>query len=355
MKAGRLQAPCFLQDCAGIQMVEVFIAAPLFAVAAILTGLVRDMAVRSQLLALPSSRGLHAMPTPVGGGIAIVLTYLFALAYVAITSEVPISNIVMLAAGLPVAVAGLLDDRSHVSAVHRLCIQSVCAVVAVWLATAVPPLRVGSVTFDGILFLWVILPVSLVWLANLYNFMDGIDGLAGGEAAFVSVAASAILFSAGDSALGLLCLGLFAGAAGFLVWNWPPARIFMGDVGSGFLGLTFGVIALLSHVHGSMSLWSWVLLLSCFIVDASATLLRRVVTGQPFHEAHRQHAFQHAAQRCGSHMKVTVAVLSINIFWLLPLAWLASLHPEHGVYFAAIGIVPLLALVHRFGAGRESL
>ena len=336
-------------------MVEVFMAAPLYVVAALLTGIVRNLAIRSQLLALPSSRGLHSVPTPVGGGIAIVLTYLFTLVYVALAYEVSLSKVLMLSAGLPVAVAGLFDDRLHLSAVLRLAIQCACAFFAVWLAGSVPPLQVGNVRAEGLLFVWVFLPVALIWLTNLFNFMDGIDGLAGGEAAFVSVAAAAILLSFGDMELGLLCLGLFAGAAGFMVWNWAPARIFMGDVGSGFLGLTFGIVALLSHLHGSMSLWSWVLLMSCFVVDASATLLRRVLTGQAFYEAHRQHAYQHAAQLFGSHQKITATVLSINFFWLLPLAWLASLHPEYGVYFTITGIVPLVMLAHRFGAGTESL
>lgn len=311
--------------------------------------------MQTQMLAIPTHRSSHSIPTPVGGGIAIVLTYFVMLAYVALAHEMDFAELAALAAGLPVALAGLVDDRAHLSARIRLAIQFSCAFFAVWFAGSIPPLQIGYFQTGGLFFVWVLLPLAIVWMTNLYNFMDGIDGIAGMEAAFVGLAAAALLFASGDIPLALLCLGLFSGATGFLVWNWPPAKIFMGDVGSGFLGLTLAIIALLSHVHGSMSLWAWLLLLACFIADASVTLLRRVITGKPVHVAHRQHAYQHASRHTGSHQKVTVAVLAINVFWLFPLACLASVHPEHGVYFAGIGIVPLLALMHRLGAGKECL
>ena len=335
-------------------MLEVFLTVPLFVLAVALTGLARRYAIRSQILALPSSRGSHDIPTPVGGGLAIVVAYFGMLATLAAASAVEMREFVMLSASLPVAIAGWIDDRVQVSARLRLGVQIACVLCVVGLAGQVPAVMIGNVQIGGFLLSWVLLPLALVWLTNLYNFMDGIDGLAGVEAAFAGLAAAAILLGNHDYALGMLCLGLFAGSAGFLAWNWPPARIFMGDVGSGFLGLTFAIIALLSHVHGSMSLWSWVLLFACFVVDASVTLIRRVLGGKAFHEAHRQHAYQHAAKQSGNHQPVTLAVLAINICWLFPLAWLATKHPEHGVYLAAIGIVPLLAVVFRLGAGKES-
>ncbi len=336
-------------------MAEVFLAIPLFLVAVVVTSLVRILAIQTQTLALPTHRSSHTMPTPVGGGVAIVVSYVVVLAILASTRDLALPEIVVLAAGLPVAIVGLVDDRLHLSAWLRLAIQFICAFFAVMYAGDIPPLLIGEFQIHGLIFVWVLLPMALVWMSNLYNFMDGIDGIAGMEAAFVSFAAAVFLFANGDVLLGLLCLGLFSGAAGFLVWNWPPAKIFMGDVGSGFLGLTFAVIALLSHVHGSMSLWAWFLLLACFITDASVTLLRRIVAGNAVFVAHRQHAYQHASRNSGSHLGITLSVFAINVFWLLPLAWLANVHPEHGVYFASIGIVPLLALVHRLGAGKESV
>lgn len=335
-------------------MSEVFLTVPLFALAVVVAGLARKYAIRSQLLALPSSRGSHVIPTPVGGGIAIVAAYFCMLVFLAASGTLEYREALILAASLPVAVAGLIDDRLELSAALRFCVQLLCSLLAVWLAGPVPALLVGTMKIEGYMLVWVFLPLAMVWLTNLYNFMDGIDGLAGTEAAFAGIAAAAILFTNNDVGLGMLCLGVFAGAVGFLAWNWPPARIFMGDVGSGFLGLTFAIVALVSHVHGSMSLWSWILLLACFIVDASVTLLRRVFGGQAFLEAHRQHAYQHASKRIGSHLLVTLAILATNLFWLFPLAWFATLHPEYGVYFAVLGIVPLVLVAFRLNAGKES-
>jgi Fuc2NAc and GlcNAc transferase len=325
----------------------------LFAVAA--TDMAKSHASRSRLLALPTHRSSHQVSTPVGGGIAIVLAYLVTLGVLTLTSRLEYLQAFMLAASLPVAIVGYLDDRQQLDAGFRLAVQLACALVAVYLAGTIPAFTVGQLAIAGVWLKWFLLPLSLVWLCNLYNFMDGIDGLAGSEAAFVCLAAAVLLVQRNDLPLAWLCLGLFSGAAGFLVWNWGPARIFMGDVGSGFLGLTLGLVALVAHQHGTMSLWSWVILLTCFIVDATFTLVRRLLRGEKVTQAHRQHAYQHAAIRLASHRAVCLVVLAVNIVWLFPLAALASRHPDHGVYFAALAIVPLVMLAYRFDAGRESL
>lgn len=334
-------------------MLEFFLVPFVFLFAAATTAAVRTHAVRSRLLALPTNRGSHEVPTPVGGGLAIVLAYVVTLLFLTVHFALGWLTAMLLVAALPVAAAGYLDDRHQLGAGVRLTVQLCCALVAVILAGDIPALPVGPWLIDGALLQWLLVPLSLVWLCNLYNFMDGIDGLAGMEAAFVCLAASVLLEWGDDSPLALLCLGLFSASCGFLVWNLAPARIFMGDVGSGFLGLTLGLVALVSHLHGSMSLWSWVILLACFIVDATLTLLRRVLRGEKMHQAHRQHAYQRAASRYGSHGAVGWVMSAINLSWLFPLAVLAHRHPEHGVYFAALAIVPLLSLAHRLGAGRE--
>lgn len=335
-------------------MLEFFLVplAYLFAVAA--TAVIRAHAVRSRLLALPSDRGLHEVPTPVGGGLAIVLAYLLTVLFLTVRFSLGWVTAGLLVAALPVAVAGYADDRHQLGAGVRLTVQLCCALAAVTLAGDIPALPLGPLLIGGVLLQWLLVPLSLVWLCNLYNFMDGIDGLAGMEAAFVCLAASVLLAWGDDVPLALLCLGLFSASCGFLVWNMAPARIFMGDVGSGFLGLTLGLVALVSHLHGSMSLWSWVILLACFIVDATFTLLRRLLRGEKMYQAHRQHAYQRAAISCRSHGKVGWMVSAINLSWLFPVAALSNEHPEHGVYFAALAIVPLALLAYRLGAGRES-
>ena len=164
---------------------------------------------------------------------------------------------------------------------------------------------------------------ALVWLTNLFNFMDGIDGLAGMEAVSVSGLGAFLLLRNRLLSGAQLSLMLCAASLGFLVWNWPPAKIFMGDVGSGFLGFTLGTLALFSSKTDSTLVWPWLILLAAFLVDATVTLLRRISGRARWYEAHRSHAYQHAARASGSHAKVTLAVAAMNIGWLFPLAWAA--------------------------------
>ena len=164
----------------------------------------------------------------------------------------------------------------------------------------------------------------IVWLLNLYNFMDGIDGIAGIEAVTVGAGCAVVAFVVGYPAGAIACLLLAAASAGFLAWNFPPARIFMGDAGSGFLGVVFGVLAVDASRQTPELLWSWLILLGAFIVDATVTLLRRLIRGERVYEAHRSHAYQHAARAIGKHRPVTLAIGAINVLWLLPLALMVA-------------------------------
>ena len=152
-----------------------------------------------------------------------------------------------------------------------------------------------------------------------------------------------------------LSVVLAASAAGFLLWNWSPASLFMGDAGSGFIGFALGLLALESLVTQRMSVWSWVLLLGVFMADTAVTLLVRVIRGERWYEGHSQHAYQILSRRLKSHPRVVGGVILINIFWLLPLAWLAGILPHYGVLFATIGLAPLLLGCYRLGAGRADL
>ncbi len=194
---------------------------------------------------------------------------------------------------------------------------------------------------------------GLVWLTNLFNFMDGIDGLAGMEAVCVSVFGGTLLFLRGLASYSQLSWLLAAASLGFLLWNWPPAKIFMGDAGSGFLGFTLGTLALFSSSSSPGLIWPWLILLAAFIVDATVTLLRRMFSRARWYEAHRSHAYQHAARAWASHPKVTLAVAAINIGWLFPLAWTASRFPQAAPALAALSAVPLVYITLRFEAGRE--
>ena len=335
-------------------MSEAFLAIPLFLISVFATATVLRFATRAHLIAMPGDRSSHHTPTPVGGGLAIVGTYFIGLLIALLAGFTPVSEFLALAASLVVAMVGLIDDRRHVDFRVRLIVQFAAVFVAMAFIGYIPQSVVLSGFTDSSMVVWIVFALALLWMTNLYNFMDGIDGFAGIQACFVGLAAASMLIYAEDYGLALLCLFLASGAAGFLVWNWPPARIFMGDVGSGFIGFTLGVTAILSIVHESMSLWTWVLLMGCFIVDATLTLFRRVASGERWYQAHCSHAFQNAARKFASHERIVAGLLLINVTWLLPMAVLTTIHPEYGVYLTAIGLIPLGMLALWLGAGKVS-
>ncbi|NLG84312.1 MAG: glycosyltransferase family 4 protein [Firmicutes bacterium] len=303
-----------------------------------LTGLVRRYAIRRGILDIPNARSSHLVATPRGGGLAMVVVFLASLLLSALRGAVGAKTaIALICGGLLVAGVGWLDDRRGLPPLPRAVVQGLAALWALGWLGGLPSLDLGVTR----LFLgpvgFLLGLVGIVWCINLYNFMDGIDGLAGVEA--VTVAGTAALLLAGRKvglfpaagatgtvmeAAGIALVGavLVPAAAGFLIWNWPPAKIFMGDVGSGFLGFTFGALAVASENSGALPLLVWVLLLGVFVVDATATLLRRIRRGERWTEAHRTHAYQLAVQAGWTHKQVTLAVLGINL--LLGLAAAAA-------------------------------
>ena len=129
--------------------------------------------------------------------------------------------------------------------------------------------------------------ISIVWMINLFNFMDGIDAIASIETISVSMAAATILLAAGNAPFSYLLLVLAATTTGFLVWNWPPARIFMGDAGSSYIGFTIAAVAIATSETAGINLWCWLILLGVFVVDATVTLVVRVLRRDRWYEAHR--------------------------------------------------------------------
>jgi Fuc2NAc and GlcNAc transferase len=256
--------------------------------------------------------------------------------------------------GLAVAVVGFVDDRRPLSARTRLVVHIAAALWAlVWLGKP-PYLHIpGSATFSEIAS-YLTAVAGIVWVLNLYNFMDGIDGIAASEAVFVSWGGAFLLLLAGGSA-GVPAMAIAFGAAccGFLLWNWPPAKIFMGDVGSGHIGYTIAVLALGAGRETPGSLAVWLILSGLFIVDASVTLFRRLVRGELIFAAHRSHAYQWLSRRWGSHKQVTLAALAVNLLWLLPWALFIDFHPDWAVVGAIGALVPLTVLITAAGAGRR--
>ncbi|MGB0127015.1 MAG: glycosyl transferase, partial [Rhodocyclaceae bacterium] len=254
-------------------------------------------------------------------------------------------------AGAGVAWIGFLDDHGHIPARWRLAGHFLAAAWVLFWIGGLPPLAVFAIPIDPGWLGQAIAAVYLVWLLNLYNFMDGIDGIAGIEAVCVGLGGALLCGLAGQAELAFAAALLAAAAAGFLLWNFPPAKIFMGDAGSGFLGIVLGALSVMAaHADGAL-LWSWMILLGVFIVDATITLVRRILRGETFYEAHRSHAYQHAARALGAHRPVSLAVGAINLFWLLPIALLVGTGKIDGVAGAVVAYVPLAGLALRYRAG----
>ncbi|HDR14017.1 MAG TPA: glycosyltransferase family 4 protein [Desulfobacteraceae bacterium] len=320
-----------------------------------LTGVIRRYALAKNMMDIPGERSSHSLPTPLGGGAAIVLVVLAGLIVMKTAGVMPVSFFAALAgAGTLVASIGWIDDRRDLKAGSRLAGHFIASGWALYWLGGLPPLTMlGHVVDLG----WaghILASFYLVWLLNLYNFMDGIDGIAGIEAVTVCVGGVILSIISGTNGTLLSVPVLLAPASiGFLFWNFPKARIFMGDAGSGFLGITLGILSIKAGWAAPELFWGWLILPGAFVVDATVTLLRRASTGKNVYEAHRSHAYQHAALRLGAHPPVSLAYGAATLFWLLPMAALVAggfLGGPSGLIFA---YAPLTAAVIWLNAGKD--
>lgn len=259
----------------------------------LLTLLVTSIARKQNMLDIPNERSSHAIPTPRGGGVAIVVSFYVGLLYTYGFGEMDKNLYVALWLGVPLAVVSLLDDIYTLSAKTRLIVQVIVALLSLWIL--LPTVTWWSLF--GVLF--------VVWMINLFNFLDGIDGYAASEAIVVSLFA-AIVF---DEKIFLL---LACAALGFLPHNWQKATIFMGDVGSTFLGFVLAIFVIYSSPEPN-SLIIWFLLLGVFLFDATYTLAKRIINGEEITKAHKNHLFQRAVLSGNSHQRVTLIAQGMNL------------------------------------------
>lgn len=312
------------------------------------TGVVRRFALARSLLDVPNERSSHSTPTPRGGGLAIAIVVLTGILVGSAGGWIRTSvALALVPSGLAVAAVSWLDDRRPVPAWIRLLIH-VCA--AAWVVYCFGP--VESVDAGRTVSLGPLGPIltvlGIAWTANLFNFMDGIDGLAAGEAVTVGLGAMLLCWRTGDFEPAWLAGLVAVAAAGFLPWNWSPARIFMGDVGAVFLGFMLASLGVLAHQRGDVPAAGWLVLLGVFFVDATITLIRRVVRRERWYAAHRSHAYQRAAQAGYSHARVTGFVMALNGVLAL-LVWLAVAQPRWAAPAYGAALLLLLVLYWRVG------
>jgi Fuc2NAc and GlcNAc transferase len=326
-----------------------------FVIALVLTAVVRRWAIARQMVDVPNMRSSHSVPTPRGGGLAAVIAATFVLAALILVDLISARAFIALTLGsITVAAVGFVDDRRPVAPRLRLLVHVTAALWALYWLGGLPPLLIGEQLFT---FGWngyLLGLLGIVWTLNLFNFMDGIDGIAGSEAVFIGAAGAGIHYLvAGPGDLTLAAAVFAAACAGFLLWNWPPAKIFMGDVGSGYMGYMVAVLAVLAARDNPVSLLVWVILGGVFFVDATVTLVRRVARGERASEAHRSHAYQALARHWRGHRPVTIGVSLVNMAWLLPCAVLAAVYPRYAGWIVILALAPLIFAVLAAGAGKS--
>ena len=311
------------------------------------TGLVLRILRRRVILSHPNERSSHAVPTPHGGGIALVFVLLPAWAVIAL--GVPGQTfIIWLVLGAALLLAGVswADDLTGISRSIRFAAH----IAAVSLVLSALP--GDAFLFQGML------PLALdrfaagilwVWFINLFNFMDGIDGIAGAEVAAIGFGLFLITFIAGGEVQSLFGLTLAATALGFLWWNWHPAQVFLGDVGSVPLGYLLGWLLLEAAFKG---FWAPALILPLYyLADATITLLRRLLAGERIWQAHSQHFYQRAVRRGLNHATVVRIILLANSV-LIVLALLAAGGAETAALLGALTTVAaLLTALARWRGG----
>jgi len=314
----------------------------------LLCGLYLHCARRWQILDTPNERSSHRLPTPHGGGAGLLLAFLLGVAFSALSyGSWPAPYLLLSAVSLCLVLVGIADDLWNLPVRLRLPAYAFCCLLTAWVL--MDPLGSES----PVVMLSVLLPVALamLWLVNLYNFMDGIDGIAALQCALACAGAALLAWAGGGGdSYPLFCLLLAAAHLGFLFWNWPPARLFMGDAGSIPSGYLLAALVLAGAVQGLLDPLCWLVLLAPFITDATWTLVWRMATGQPFTQAHRLHAYQRLSARWGSHLRVDLLLLLITALWLYPLAWAVWLFPGYALLLVILAYIPLLLAMAKVGS-----
>lgn len=314
-----------------------------FAITCLLTSLVRKILLRRNLLDLPNERSSHKQPVPRGGGWALLVLLLPSLLIAGYWQHNLRTHAGLLAGIVLLAIISWFDDKKGVSPRARLSLHLLAASLG---TLCFPP---QFLLLDGLLPFQidrVIMIVGWAWFINLYNFMDGIDGLTGVETIAIATGTCLLMTATGnnDPFLSILNLLLTGSCLGFLVFNWHPAKIFLGDVGSVPLGYLTG-FGLLSLAVGGHLIPALILPLY-YLADSGITITRRALRGEKIWQSHRQHFYQVAARGVGRHDRVVFYIITCNIA-LIGLSLLAISQPLSGLGLAIVVVALLLWKMHK--------
>lgn len=295
-----------------------------FLLSALVTWLSLHYAYRKKLIDLPGQRRSHSSPTPRGGGLGIVVAVLAGLVLVAVFGSTMASPLRLIASVVLIGAVGWIDDHRPLPAWSRLLVH--CIAVVVWLmpliqaALFAPATQLDSTPVQAAA-LVALFAFACVWSINLHNFMDGIDGLLALQAIFVLTALTLLCLRDAGSTHPLQFGLWIAAIAGFTLFNFPRARIFMGDVGSGVVGMLIAVAVIWQIATPQVAAASGVIAVSAFVVDASCTLLSRMLRGRRWYSAHREHLYQWMTRTGMSHARVVAWYMGWNLLIVLPMLW----------------------------------
>lgn len=289
---------------------------------------------------VPNARSLHAAPVPRSGGIALMAGMLIGMAWAGLPPWWLLLPVLLLFA------LSLLDDYRGLSVRQRLPLQGVAALL----------LLAGSEFFvQHGLIATLVAALLVVWALNLYNFMDGSDGLAGGMALFGFGALAAAAALGGAPLLAAWCAAVSAAAFGFLLFNFHPARLFMGDAGSIPLGFLAAALGLAGWQADCWPAWFPLLVFSPFWVDASVTLLRRSLRGDRVTEAHREHYYQRLVRMGAGHRRVALGEYAVMAAAALSALWLRDVPAPWGLWGGwVLGYAALMWRIDRAWRQREA-
>jgi Fuc2NAc and GlcNAc transferase len=270
----------------------------------------REFAIKRNIIDIPNDRSSHTRPTPRGGGLAIIFAWYAGLVCLRILNLIEQNLFLSLACGIVLAVISFLDDIYDIKPVIRILFQSLTAILGLTFIGGFKTFYVGDNIFEYTIVFSCIATVGIIWFINLYNFLDGIDGYASAEAIMVALG---IYLISGSPVLLVLIFAVF----GFLIWNWPKAKIFMGDIGSTQLGYILIILGIYFNNNFQVNFAGWLILTSLFWFDGSLTLYLRWRNKEKLSQAHRKHYYQRIVQYGFSHKKTVIISIIINLMYIL--------------------------------------
>ena len=291
----------------------------LFLISFTLTYFIKEYAIKKSLVATVNERSSHTIPTPHGGGIAIIITWFVGLGYLFFTSQIESNLFYALVVGIFISIVSFFDDLYELSPKLRLGVQSFVAILGLYFLGGFDVLDLGVFDISSPFITNIFAFFMIVWFINLTNFIDGINGYVGSEFVFLSIAGFLLFGDTYFIVLGVSVLG-------FLYWNFGNAKIFMGDVGSTLLGYNIAIFTLYYANLEASNLWIWITLFALFWFDATFTLLRRKLNGEKLSEAHKKHAYQRLTQAGWSHFKVTNYSIVLNIILFILVYFVANVY-----------------------------